>query len=183
MPSFAKIPRVALEQVRQDLLLEGREAHKHLDDEFERFEESQPAISDHVADILGRSLGEATTALGFFLSLAVWMAFDRCHGSSLREVSHEELRSTRELVSLDEDLREAEPTEALDTDDVISMEQPALVDFVHEHMEATLDMRGQAIDADELSLIYRMVLIEMLALSYAVKMPTGFPVSKAEALA
>jgi hypothetical protein len=183
VPSFAKIPRFALERVRQDLLLEGHDAHKHLDDEFERFEDRQPAISEHVADILGRSLGEATTALGFFLSLAVWMAFDRCHGQALREVSFDELRSTRELVSLDEDLREAEPSEPLDTDDVISMEQPALVDFVHEHMEATLDMRGQSVDANELSLIYRMVLIEMLALSYAVKTPTGFPVSKAEALA
>jgi hypothetical protein len=80
-------------------------------------------------------------------------------------------------------LREAEPKEPLETDDVIAMEQPALVEFVHEHIEATLDMRGTAVDAEELQLIYRMVLVEMLALSYAIKTPTGFPVSKAEALA
>jgi hypothetical protein len=183
VPSFARIPKHALEQVRHELLIEGKAAHQHLDRAFERFEESQPALSRHVGDILGRPLGEATTALGFFLSLAVWMAFDRCHGSSLNSISTDELRSTRELVSLDENLRESEPTEPLETDDVIAMEQPALVQFVHEHIEATLDLRGKAVDADELQMIYRMVLIEMLALSYAIKTPTGFPVSKAEALA
>jgi hypothetical protein len=128
-------------------------------------------------------LGEATLALGFFLSLAVWMSFDRCHGVSLKSVSVEEFASTSQLVSLDEDLREAEPNEPLETDDVIAMEQPALVEFVHEHMEATLDMRAESVDADELQLVYRMVLIEMLALSYAVRAPAGFPVSKAEVLA
>jgi hypothetical protein len=63
------------------------------------------------------------------------------------------------------------------------MEQPALVEFVHEHVNATLDFREGAVEADELQLVYRMVLVEVLALSYAVKTPAGFPVSKAEVLA
>jgi hypothetical protein len=183
VPAFARIPRYALDRVRADLLAEGRKAHDSLDEAFEDFERSQPVVSAYVRQILGRPLGEATLALGFFLSLAVWMAFEKCYGHALQSVNAQEFSSTSQLVRLDENLRQGEPTESLETDDVISMEQPALVEFVHEHMDATLNLRSADVDADELQLIYRMVLIEMLALSYAVQPPVGLPVRNVEVLA
>lgn len=183
VPSFARIPRYALDQVREELFVQGDDAHERLDDAFEDFEEQQPALASHVGQILSRPLGEATMALGFFLSLSIWLAFDRVHGAAVQVVTEGELHSTRELMSLDEALRMAEPQEALETVDVIGMEQPALIEFIHQHLEATLDIRHTAIDANELQLIYRTILVEVLALSYAVQTPSGFPVSKAEALA
>ncbi len=183
MPSYARIPGHALERVRRELVLEGDEAHDRLDEAFEDFEEEQPILASFVGQILSRPLSEPAMALGFFLSLSIWLAFDHTHGSAVQCVSAEELFSTQELVSLDESLRVGESREPLETADVIGMEQPVLVEFVHQHMEATLDLKGADISASELALIYRTVLVEILSLSYAVAAPVGFPVSKFEALA
>lgn len=169
--------------MRQELIIEGEDAHDRLDEAFEDFEEEQPILASFVGQILSRPLSEPAMALGFFLSLSIWLAFEHTHGSAVQCISSEELHSTQELVSLDESLRVGESREPLETADIIGMEQPALVEFVHQHMEATLDMQGGDMTASELSLIYRTVLVEILALSYAVTAPMGFPVSKFEVLA
>lgn len=180
---FARIEAHTLDAVRSLLLSEDEEIQDVLDDAFERFDASQPALSQKLGEVLARPLGEAPLALGYFLCLAVWMSFEEAQGARLGQVSLEELEATSELVSLDEALRQGDPSEKLETDDVIAMEQPALVRFVHEHVEAILEVHGAAVELAELQLVYRMVLIEMLALSYAVRAPAGFPVTKAEALA
>ena len=183
VPSFARIHSGAVDRVRNELTLESSDSQDRLDQAYEDFADTQPALADHVGSILGRSLGDATLALGYFLSLSIWMAFDRYQGSALRQISEAELKATRQLFALDESIRESEPNEVLETDDVVSMEQPALVAFVHEHVQATLNAEGSRVDADELRLIYRMVLIEILALSYAVEAPIGFPLARIEASA
>jgi hypothetical protein len=101
----------------------------------------------------------------------------------MNEVTEEELVATEELLTLDEELRRADPAESLDSDDVISMEQPHVVAFVHEHIDGTLDAHAEEIDVDDVHSVYRVVLVEILALSYAVRRPDGFPVSKTELLA
>ncbi len=86
-------------------------------------------------------------------------------------------------MTLDEELRRADPAEALDSDDVIAMEQPYLLEFVHEHVDATLEAHAEEVDVDDIHIVYRTVLIEILALSYAVQRPSGYPVAKTELLA
>lgn len=183
VPSFARIHAGAVERVRHELILEGIDSQEKLDDAYDGFEHSQVAVADYVANVLSRPLGDATLALGYYLSLAIWMIFDRYQGSALRTVGAEELAATKQLFALDESLRESEPFEALETDDVVAMEQPALVAFVHEHIEATLDSPGADVDPKELQGIYRLILIEILALSYAVEAPVGFPLTRTEASA
>lgn len=169
--------------MREEILVDGEDAHDRLDEAFEDFEEQQPVVASHVGQLLSRPLSEPAMALGFFLSLSIWLAFEHTHGAAVQCVTSEELHSTEELMSFDEGLRLEEANESLETADVIGMEQPALVEFVHEHMAATLDLRNSKVTPDEIQLIYRTVLIEILALSYAVQAPHGFPVSKAEVLA
>lgn len=183
VPPYARIGPGVLEQVRAALLTDSDDAQEQLDDAFADFEEFQPALADHMAGVLARPLGDTVLALGYFLSLAVWLAFQHGHGRALKKVTPEELMATTELVDLDETMRQADPAEALDTDDVIAMEQPALLGFIREHIEATLDVQGRDLNLDELQIIYRSVLIETLALSYAVQPPAGFPLSKSEFLA
>src|SRR6187401_2766258 len=103
--------------------------------------------------------------------------------SHVDEVTEEQLAATDELLTLDEELRRADPAESLDSDDVIAMEQPHVLSFVHEHIDATLDAHAEDIDVDDVHVVYRTVLVEVLALSYAVRRPEGFPVSKTELLA
>ena len=183
VPAFARVPVHALETVRQSLADDDDEARTQLDEAFERFERTQPALAGHVAELLGRPLDETALALGYFLTLAVWMAFEQAQGDHVDEITEAELQATEELLELDEDLRKSDPAEALDSDDVIAMEQPAILSFVHEHIDGTLEAHADAIDVDDVHIVYRLVLVETLALSYAVEQPAGYPVSKTELLA
>jgi hypothetical protein len=183
VPPYARVPAHALEAVREGLADDDDEARAQLDDAFERFERAQPALGAHVADALSKPLDETALALGYFLALAVWLAFEEAEGDHIDEVQEQELTATDQLLALDEQLRRSDPAEALDSDDVVAMEQPHLLEFVHEHIDATLEAHADEIDVDDVHAVYRLVLVEILALSYAVQRPAGYPVAKSELLA
>lgn len=182
VPSYARVPAHAVSWVR-DSLGDDEEARVELDAGLERFERSQPAVAAHVATNLSRPLDETAMALGYFLTLAVWMAFEHAHGEYIAEVSEDELHATDELLELDEQLRRSDPVETLDSDEVVAMEQPHVLEFVHEHLDATLESHAESIDVDDVHAVYRVVLVEVLSLSYAVTRPAGYPAAKTELLA
>jgi hypothetical protein len=177
------VPAHALDSVRQSLGDDDEDAREQLDAGFERFERSQPLLASYVAAALSRPLDETALALGYFLSLAIWMAFEHAHGEQIDEVREAELRATEELLALDEELRRSDPAETLDSDDVVAMEQPHLLEFVHEHIDVTLETHAEEIDVDDVHAVYRVVLVQVLALSYAVRRPSGYPLAKTELLA
>lgn len=183
VPLYARVSAHAIDAVRDNLAEDDEQARAQLDEAFERFERTQPVIAAHVGEVLSRSLDETALALGYFLALAVWLAFEQAHGEHIDEVSQEQVSATDELLKLDEELRQNDPAEALDTDDVVAMEQPHLVEFVHEHVDATLEAHAEEVDVDDVHVVYRLVLVEVLALSYSVQRPAGFPVAKTELLA
>jgi hypothetical protein len=183
VPPYARVPAQALDAVRDSLADDDEAAREQLDEAFERFERQQPGLAAKIAETLGKPLDETALALGYFLALAVWLAFEQVHGEHMNEIGDDELTATEELLSLDEDLRRADPAEALDSDDVIAMEQPHLLAFVHEHVDATLEAHADEVDVDDVHVVYRSVLVEILALSYAVQRPSGYPVAKTELLA
>ena len=173
----------AIDSVRDSLAEDDDEAREQLEEAFDRFERSQPAVAALVTETLSKPLDETALALGYFLALAVWLGFEQAHDQHLDEISEEELEATEQLLKLDEELRQADPAEALDSDDVVAMEQPHLLDFIHEHVDATLEAHADDIDVDDVHVVYRLVLVELLALSYAVQRPAGYPVAKTELLA
>lgn len=181
--SFARVPEHAIEAVRDNLADDDDGAREQLDAAFDRFEQTQPALSAYVADSLSQPLDETAQALGYFLALAVWLGFEQAFDDQLDEVTDESIRATQQLLELDEELRRADPAETLDSDDVIAMEQPSLLSFVHEHVDATLEAHAEDIDVDDVHSVYRVVLVELLSLSYAVQEPAGYPVAKTELLA
>ena len=178
---YARVSPAAVTAVRDELM--STDARSTLDAAFERFEGQQPALATHVAQVLGRPLDEIAVALGYYLTLAIWLCFDRAHAGSLEQVSEDTLSTTAELVRLDEELRRADPLEALDTDDVIAMEQPALLELIHDQVESTLEEHADEIDVDDVNVVYRLILVEVLALSYAVTQPGGYPAGSSEILA
>lgn len=183
VPSYARVAASAIDAVRRGLADEDDSVRTQLDEAFDRFEREQPGLAAHIGDTLSSPLDETALALGYFLTLVVWMGFERSHGAYLDEVTAESIQATEELLELDEQLRRKDPAEALDTDDVIAMEQPGLLEFVHEHLDATLDAHAEEVDVDDVHTVYRLVLVEILALSYAVRKPAGYPVQKTEMLA
>lgn len=172
-----------MDAVHEGLADNEEEARSQLDQAFEQFEKSQPALATYIGEQLSDPLDDTALALGYFLALAIWMAFERTHGSELGTVSDEELTTARELLDLDESLRRGDPNEMMDSDDIIAIEQPALLSFVNRHLEATLQAHADSIDVDDVAQIYRAVLIEVLALSYAVTKPAGLLAHKAAMLA
>lgn len=182
VPAYAKVSEAALESVRQALAEDEEDAREQLDEAFERFEREQPCLAAHIGDILAETSEETALALGYFLVLTVWLAFDQAHGAQMEEVTAEAISATQELLELDEELRDSGPDEPLASDDIIAMEQPALIGFVHENLEAAAESH-EGLEEEDLDKIYRVVLVQILVLSYAVTKPAGFPVGRAEAQA
>jgi len=164
----------ALSEVEEQLAEDDEEARQRLDEAFARFEQTQPSLADRIAQVLGGPLDETALALGYFLTLAVWLAFDNVFGDELEEITQVALAGVEESLKLDEQLRMADPAEAVDSDDVIAMEQPDVLSFVHEHIDAALEANANDVDVDDVHEIYRIVLIEVLALSYAVRPPANW---------
>jgi len=169
-----------LGEIEADLADEDENARDRLDGAFSRFEATQPAIADLVANALGRPIDETALALGYFLTLAIWLAFERNFESRLGEVPEDELIAAEQSLALDEELRRVDPAEAVDSDDVVAMEQPDLLSFVHEHLDNALEAHAGEVDVDDVHSIYRVVLVEVLALSHAVRPPEHYHLPRNE---
>jgi hypothetical protein len=185
VPKYAVVDACTLEQIERSLADESSEARSELDGAFARFESTQPELSDAISQVLSRPLDETALALGYFLSIAVWLAFERTFGQArLREVSADALRATEEAIKLEEELRASHGDEPLDLDDVVSIEQPNVLAFIHEHVDAALEPRPPSsatpraeadeppelreVDADDVDTVYRAIVLLTLCLSHAV---------------
>jgi hypothetical protein len=180
VPSYAQVPSRILEHIEERLAEDDDDSRQQLDDAFTRFEKTQPALADRIATVLAKPLDETALALGYFLTLAIWLAFDETFGKDLQEVSETALTSVEEALALDEQIRLADPAEAVDSDDVVAMEQPDVLAFVQEHLDAALEANASEVDVDDVHEIYRVVLIEVLALSYAVRPPSNWAALSSE---
>ncbi|AKV03868.1 hypothetical protein AKJ09_10531 [Labilithrix luteola] len=178
VPPYAVVDRRVLDTIEDELAENGQRTKSDLDDAFGRFENTQPALAHEAAQVLARPLDQTALALGYFLTIAVWMAFDRAFGSRLAEVTEDELRAAESALTLEEELRAAHANEPLELDDVMAIEQPGVLGFINEHLEAALepsDSREETreVDVDDVHTVYRTVLIMTLALSHAVGTASG----------
>ncbi len=180
------VPREVLERVEDELAEGGLGTKSELDDAFERFERTQPSLAQHAADILARPLDETALALGYFLTIAVWLAFERAFGDRLSAVTEEERAAADTAMELEEQLRATNTAEPLDLEDVMAIEQPGVLAFVNEHVEAALEPQEEVateVDVDDVHVVYRSVLVEILSLSHAVRPTDGAEAKVSEMLA
>lgn len=175
VPRYAVVDADMLEKIERELAEDSQGSRDELDRSFARFESTQPQLADALSQLLSRPLDEAALALGYFLTIAVWLAFERTFGATrIREVSQDAIDATEEAIKLEEELRAAQGGEPLDLDDVVSIEQPNLLAFVHNHVDAVLegglhdDLRSPACDVDDVHVVYRGVVLLTLCLSHAV---------------
>jgi len=181
VPRYAIVDASTLSAIERELADDSADARDELDRAFARFESTQPQLADALSHVLCRPLDETALALGYFLTISIWLAFERTFGASrLREVSQDALEATEEAIKLEEELRAAQGDEPLDLDDVVSIEQPNVLAFVHEHVDAALDPgkhgegdlmtspAAREIDVDDVHTVYRGMLLLTLCLSHAV---------------
>jgi hypothetical protein len=107
------------------------------------------------------------------------------------------LKATEEAIELEEELRAAHGDEPLDLDDVVSIEQPDVLAFVHEHVDAALDpttrpgaaegapggAESREVDVDDVHAVYRATVLLTLCLSHAVVPLDGAARGREELLA
>lgn len=177
VPRYAVIAAATLDDIERELAQDSDSARSELDSAFSRFEVSQPQLADALSRVLAKPLDETALALGYFLTIATWLAFEREFGKArVREVSEDALEATRQAIDLEEELRAGKGDEPFDVDDVVSTEQPSLFAFVHEHIDAALDPASELeasggpreVDVDDVHAVYRAVVLLALCLSHAV---------------
>jgi hypothetical protein len=175
VPRFAVVEAALLEQIERQLADDSPASGAELDGAFSRFETTQPHLADALSRVLSRPLDETALALGYFLSITIWLAFERGFGPArLREVSEDALRATEGAIELEQELRAAHGEAPFDLDDVVSLEQPSVLAFVHEHVNAALEPAESAaeqpreVDVDDVHSVYRAVVLLTLCLSHAV---------------
>jgi hypothetical protein len=178
VPRYAVVDAATLEQIERELAEDSSGARDALDAAFARFESTQPRLADVLAQVLSKPLDDTALALGYFLTIATWLAFERTFGKArLREVSQDALDATEEAIKLEEELRATHGDEPFDLDDVVSIEQPNLLAFVHEHVDAALDPAprdgsssptNRDVDVDDVHAVYRAIVLLTLCLSHAV---------------
>ena len=79
VPHYAVVDREILDRIEDELAENGLSPKSDLDDAFGRFEKTQAALAQLSARILARPLDETALALGYFLTIAVWLSFEGCH--------------------------------------------------------------------------------------------------------
>jgi hypothetical protein len=175
VPRYALVDARTLADIERDLADESPHARSELDGAFARFESTQPQLADAVSHVLSRPLDETALALGYFLTIAVVLAFERTFGPPrLREVSSDALAATEAAIHLEDELRATNGDEPLDLDDVVSVEQPNVLAFVHDHVDAALEPAPKGsgetpeVDVDDVHAVYRAVVLVTLCLSHAV---------------
>jgi hypothetical protein len=175
VPGYAVVPESHLTAIENELGRDDDGTRTELDAAFRRFEETQPHVAERMAEALRKPIDETALSLGYFLSIAVWMAFDRAFGERLVLVTEDALRATEAAMALEEELRAAHSDEPIELDDVVAMEQPHVVAFANEHVDAALDpdADGSEVDIDDVHRVYRATLILTVALSYAVMPERG----------
>jgi hypothetical protein len=178
VPPYAVVDRRHLDRVENKLAASSASARNDFDDAFGRFEQTQPALAQSAARVLARPLDETALALGYFLTIAIWMAFERAFGARLAEVTEDEVNAAESALMLEEELRATHANEPLELDDVMAIEQPGILAFINEHLDAALEPTDSCdtpreVDVDDVHAVYRVVLVMTLALSHAVYPASG----------
>jgi len=142
--------------------------------EFARFHALQPFLEQRISQRLAAPLDDLARGFGAELALITFLAFEHAFGDRLRTVSEQDWDRAETLWNADELLRKNDASACLESEDVVAMHQPELTAFARSVLDETIAGAGEALDLDDIDAAYRLVLIEVLALSYAVE-PLGTP--------
>ena len=173
VPRWAVVDEVALGAIEQALGDDDGQLQERLDAAYREMDRQQPALATWLAGQVSSRSDDLAQSLGYFLIVTVYMAFKEAFPTRLGEVGAQGLEVARGSLEADEELRENDPAEAMESDDVVAMTQPTVLHFVQHHLDQALDQAGETPDVEAFDQIYRAVLVEVIALSHAVAPPEG----------
>ncbi|MCL2823841.1 MAG: hypothetical protein FWD57_07620 [Polyangiaceae bacterium] len=175
VPSFARLPEHAVEKACATLM-DGSGVFRPvlLRKAFIECEQQQPGLSTWVGRRIARANDDAARGFGMAMAMAIWTAFSQHFGNRIRTMATGDCTTVEGILHADKEMRQIDPNVTLESDDIIAVHQPEIAKLVRASMEETLatDVEEQPdsdpIDVDEVDAVYRMLLVEVLALSYAV---------------
>jgi hypothetical protein len=173
VPRYARVPESSIRSMEATFSAADGRAQQLARASYERLTTQQPALTAYLARKLSASLDDTALALGHMLALAVYVGFESFAGNALRSLTPEAVAAADLALSADEELRRSDPRDALDSEDIVAIDQPALVAFVNEHIERTLEQHADVVDVDDVDVVFRAILVEIVALSHAVAPPPG----------
>ena len=173
VPRHAVVDDVAIANVEEQLGEEGDELQQTLDASYREMDRKQPAMAQFLSEQVSKHEDDLAQSLGYFLVVTVYMAFREAFPTRLVEVDETQLKLAIDMLAADEELRANDPKEVLESDDVVAMGQPVVLHFVQHHLDQALNQGGEDPDLEAFDSIYRAVLVEVIALSHAVRSPDG----------
>lgn len=173
MPKFAVVDEQSVDAVEQLLEDDDEDLQETLDSGYRELERKQPVLGSWLAEEVSHRSDEMAQSLGYFLVVTVFLAFREAFPTRLGSVDEGGLRMALDTLEADEELRAQDPMEVLDSDDVVAMAQPALLDYVQHHLQEALAQAEDDADLEDMDRVYRAILVEVIALSHAVLGPPG----------
>lgn len=173
VPKFAVVDEQSIDAVESILEDDEEDLQETLDSGYRELERKQPILANWLAEEVSHRSDEMAQSLGYFLVVTVFLAFREAFPTRLGQVDEGELKMALDTLETDEELRAQDPMEVLDSDDVVAMTQPALLDYVQHHLQEALAQAEEETDLEDMDRVYRAILVEVIALSHVVQGPPG----------
>lgn len=172
VPTWAVVDHSALDALEESLE-DDEKLQAVLDAGFRDMDRQQPELAEFLSHEVSRRPDELAQSVGYFLAVTVYLAFKEAFPTRLASVGESGLALARGTLEVDEELRANDPKEVFESDDVVAMGQPALVGFVQHHFDEALAQAEGSPDLDAFDGVYRAILVQVIALSHAVRAPGG----------
>ena len=173
VPRWAVVDDSALDALEDSLGQDDELLQGVLDAGFRGMDRQQPELAEFLSHEVSSRSDELAQSVGYFLAVTVYLAFKEAFPTRLESLDASALAIARGTLEVDEELRANDPREVFESDDVVAMGQPALVGFVQHHFEEALAQAEGSPDLDSFDGVYRAILVQVIALSHAVRAPGG----------
>ncbi len=180
--SFAVVQPHVIELVEERFNQSAVSLQDRVESSFDDLDRKHPALATLISAAIANIHDETAQSLGYFLTVAVWEFFYRAFGERLATVDADAVRVVQEALDVDQEWRRTHAIEPLESDDVIALQQPHVMQFVRAQLDSTLapqdDDDGDEVAIDCVDTVYEMILVVVMALSRAVMAPPGLAKTK-----
>jgi len=170
---WAIVPEEVVGALAEELKGEADEVRAVVDRGMEKLDRDQPTLSGYVSSCLQHIEDETALALGHFLSVATFLAFDRAFAGRLRAVDDDALHAAREALVTESELQEKEPHLRLSAAASVATLQPHVAALVDRHLSAAVEAEEDAPSEEALGVVFGTVLVIVVALTHCVGAPEG----------
>lgn len=173
VPRWAMVDELAIDSLEEHLGDGEDRLQQVLDAGYREMDRLQPFLAEWLASEVSSRKDELAQSVGYFLAVTVYLAFREAFPTRLELVDELSLKLAIDTLSADEELRANDPTEVMESDDVVAMGQPIVLGYVQHHFDEALGQAEDGVDLEAFDVIYRAILVEVIALSHAVRSPDG----------